>query len=158
MAGPTQVAILADDLIWATRLRSIVTVAGAEAQVASSAGGFAALLAEARAAIVDLSARRSDPFEAIAAATRAGVGVMAVGPHEDAAARRRALAAGASRVLPYRRLATDGPSVIAAWLGLERPAPAAAPVAARPAPAPGPVASAPVAWAPASVGASEVDS
>ena len=48
--------------------------------------------------------------------------MIAVGPHEDAVARKRALAAGASRVYAYRKLYDDGPATIAGWLDLPAPA------------------------------------
>ena len=78
-----------------------------------------------------------DPFEAIVAARLAGLAIVAVGPHEDLAARKRALADGASRVYAYRKLFDDGPRTIAAWLNLPAPALAPAsgpdePVAGRP--------------------------
>jgi electron transfer flavoprotein alpha/beta subunit len=70
--------------------------------------------------IVDMTARAYDPIAAIALAHAAGRPVMAVGQHDDVALRRRALAAGADRVHPYRRLFEDGARQLAAWLALER--------------------------------------
>jgi NADPH:quinone reductase-like Zn-dependent oxidoreductase len=70
--------------------------------------------------IIDLTARAYDPVVAIALAHAAGRAVMAVGQHDDVALRRRALAAGADRVHPYRRLFEDGPRQLAAWLTLDR--------------------------------------
>ena len=67
-------------------------------------------------AIVDLTARAYDGIAAIAAAAAAGRPVLAVGQHDDREARRRALAAGADRVLAYRRVFEDGPRQIGAWL------------------------------------------
>jgi DNA-binding NarL/FixJ family response regulator len=66
--------------------------------------------------IVDLTARAYDGVSAIAAAHAAGRPVLAVGQHDDAELRRRALAAGADRVHPYRRLFEDGPRQMARWL------------------------------------------
>jgi len=66
--------------------------------------------------IVDLTARAYDGIEAVALAAGAGRPVIAVGQHDDIALRRRALAAGAERVHPYRRLFDDGPRVMRAWL------------------------------------------
>lgn len=68
--------------------------------------------------IVDLTARGYDGIAAIAAAAAAGRSVLAVGQHDDRAARQRALAAGAVRVLAYRRMFEDGPALIAAWLAV----------------------------------------
>ncbi len=74
--------------------------------------------------IVDLTARAYDGVEAIARAHAAGRPVLAVGQHDDAELRRRALAAGADRVHPYRRLFDDGPRQMARWLTGESLAPA----------------------------------
>ena len=77
--------------------------------------------------IVDLTARAYDGVEAIARARAAGRPVLAVGQHDDAQLRRRALAAGADRVHPYRQLFEDGPRQIARWLtGEPRPTAASA--------------------------------
>jgi DNA-binding NarL/FixJ family response regulator len=129
-----EVAVVADDLIWATRLGSIVRAAGARATVVGSADRLAQALGgkvagAAGGVIVDLGTRRSDPVIAIEAAVRAGRSVVAVGAHEDIAARKRALAAGALRVYAYSQLFEDGPRTIAAWLGLPIPdlGPAAGP-------------------------------
>ncbi len=70
--------------------------------------------------IVDMTARAYDPIAAIALARAAGRPVLAVGQHDDVALRRRALAAGADRVHPYRRLFEDGPRQLAAWLAQDR--------------------------------------
>ena len=74
-----------------------------------------AALADADRAIVDLTARAYDPRRAVAeAAARARV--LAVGQHDDPALRKAALAAGAERVLAYRKLFEDGPATLRAWL------------------------------------------
>lgn len=116
-----RVVIVADDLIWATRLQTIARTAGAEATLAGSRDRFASAITEADAAVVDLALRTLDPFEAIATARLARLTIIAVGPHEDVAGRKRALAAGASRVYAYRKLFEDGPRTIAAWLSLPAP-------------------------------------
>lgn len=125
--GRPRVVIVADDLIWATRLETIVRTAGAEPTLAGTPDRLANGIAGADAALVDLGARTMDPFEAIAAARLAGLAIIAVGPHEDLVARKRALADGASRVHAYRKLFADGPRTIAAWLGLPVPATASGP-------------------------------
>ncbi len=119
---PPGLAVLADDLIWATRLASIARAAGAAPTVVATAELFADALRGADAALVDLSLRRADPIVAVADAAAAGVPVVAVGPHEDLAARKRALAAGAARVYAYSKLFEDGPRTMAAWLHLPEPA------------------------------------
>ena len=73
------------------------------------------------AVVVDLTARAYDGVAAVAAAHAAGRPVIAVGQHDDAALRRRALDAGAARVHPYRRLFEDGPRQLAAWLATVDP-------------------------------------
>lgn len=118
---PRRVAILADDLNWATRLASIVRLAGAEAVPTTGSEAFSVALAAADAAIVDLSLRAADPFTAVAVAAATGIPVIGVGPHEDTPARKRAIAAGASRVYAYRKLYEDGPGTIVGWLGLPAP-------------------------------------
>ena len=115
-AGQTRVLVLADDLIWSTRLLGQVRAAGFEAVPARSAATFATGLAGADGAIVDLTSRAYDGLAAIAAARDAGVPVLAVGQHDDHVLRRDALAVGADRVLAYRKLFEDGPASIARWL------------------------------------------
>jgi hypothetical protein len=134
-AGRPRVVIVADDLIWATRLETVVRIAGAEPIMAGTPERLENGLAGAVAAVVDLGSQTLDPFDAIGAARLAGLAIVAVGPHEDLAARKRALAGGATRVYAYRKLFDDGPRTMAAWLGL--PVPTAAtdpgpPVADRP--------------------------
>jgi DNA-binding response OmpR family regulator len=122
-----RVLVLAQDLIWADRLGRAVGQAGATATVIRDEAGLRAALeaAEAPASgtptpppalLVDLTARAYDPFAAIAQAHAAGAAVLAVGQHDDVEQRKRALAAGADRVLAYRKLFEDGPRTIATWL------------------------------------------
>jgi DNA-binding response OmpR family regulator len=115
---PVRVLVLADDLIWSTRLAGHVRTAGAEPVVVRTAEAFAAALGGrgATGAIVDLTSRAYDGLTAIAAARDAGVAVLAVGQHDDHVLRRDALAVGADRVLAYRKLFEDGPATIARWL------------------------------------------
>jgi DNA-binding response OmpR family regulator len=109
------VIVLADDLIWATRLRAAVEKAGFSATVAGSGEKFAVALRdlpEEAAVIVDLNGRAYDGVDAVLAAAEGGHHVLAVGQHEDLEPRRRALDAGALRVLSYNKLFSDGPSVV----------------------------------------------
>lgn len=112
----THVIVFADDLIWSTRLASIVRAAGAMPSVVASEDRFAAALPAARAVIVDLAAR-ANTEAAIRESAALGLPVIGVGPHADIAARKVALAAGASRVFAYSKLYEDGPRVVAEWLG-----------------------------------------
>lgn len=88
---------------------------------ARSLAAFEALLPDVDRAIVDLTARAYDGIGAIAAASAAGLPVFAIGQHDDRAARERASAAGAGRVLAYRRMFDDGPRQIGAWLAVPKP-------------------------------------
>jgi len=108
------VTILADDLIWSTRLADSLRAAGAEAAVIRRLEDLAT--ASPEAVIVDLTARAYDGIAAIRLATAAGARVVAVGQHDDAALRKAAMEAGASRVFTYRALFEDGPRLLGRWL------------------------------------------
>jgi DNA-binding response OmpR family regulator len=120
------VVVLADDLIWASRLTEALTEAGArprrvrrlEDLVALLDGGVAGEPAGDRPAlaIVDLTARAYDGVEAVRAASAAGARVIAVGQHDDVESRRAARQAGASRVHPYRALFEHGDRELGAWI------------------------------------------
>ena len=113
------VVVLADDLIWASRLADAVTAAGGTPRRARRAEDFAQLLTAEGGnafAIVDLTARAYDGLAAVGAARAAGARVVAVGQHDDAALRKAALAAGAERVFTYRALFEGGPRLLGAWL------------------------------------------
>lgn len=112
------VLVVADDLIWASRLTAAVKLAGAQSTTVRSATQLAARLVEqpAAAVIVDLNGRAYDGLEAVRLAAAAGSPVLAVGQHEDLELRRRALAAGARRVFSYNKLFADGVRVVGALL------------------------------------------
>jgi hypothetical protein len=93
-----------------------------------SAAGLEGALGDVDRVIVDLTARAYDGVNAVAIAHAVGKPVLAVGQHDDVELRRRALAAGADRVLPYRLVFEDGPRQMARWLATgalaaEAPAP-----------------------------------
>lgn len=114
-----RVLILAQDLIWADRLARSATDAGAHPSRVATERALAAALAELGTpafVIVDLTAHAYDPLVAIATARAAGAHILAVGQHDDVPQRKQALAAGAERVLAYRKLFQDGPETIRAWL------------------------------------------
>jgi DNA-binding response OmpR family regulator len=119
----THVVVLADDLIWSTRLVAHVRAAGAIPHPVRTAEAFAAALGAAgrAGAIVDLTSRAYDGLAAVAAARDAHVPVLAVGQHDDHVLRRDALAVGADRVLAYRKLFDDGPATISRWLAATAP-------------------------------------
>ena len=114
-----RVVVLADDLIWASRLTSLVKSAGAQASHAKSGQELDRHLADVDGAIVDLTARNYDPRAAVERGSSAKLEVICIGPHEDVELRRRAIAAGAVRVLTYNQVHTHGPTVIGRWLGSE---------------------------------------
>jgi hypothetical protein len=113
-SSPPLVLVLADDLIWATRLVDAVAAAGGRARRARRLDGLDA--AGASHAIVDLTARAYDGVAAVRAVAGAGVRVVAVGQHDDVALRQAAKAAGAERVYTYRALFEDGPRTLGRWL------------------------------------------
>ena len=99
------VLVVADDLIWSSRLTEAVRRAGATvARTPDSTTRFA---------LVDLNGRGYDGVEAVADAVKRGLKVLAVGQHEDLDLRKAALAACAVRVLSYNKLFSDGPIVVA---------------------------------------------
>lgn len=79
------------------------------------------VLPEVDGVVVDLTARGYDGVAAIAAGVAGDRPVLAVAQHDDRVLRQRALAAGADRVQPYRRLFDDGPRQIGAWLAERQP-------------------------------------
>jgi hypothetical protein len=109
------VVIVADDLIWSTRLAEAVTAAGGVPVRIRRLDDLFAAMDGAKHAIVDLTARTYDPQRAIVEAA-ARLRVIAVGQHDDQPARRAALDAGAERVYAYRKLFEDGPATLQAWL------------------------------------------
>ncbi|HYL40716.1 MAG TPA: hypothetical protein VET90_05345 [Candidatus Binatus sp.] len=112
---PVRVVIVADDVIWATRLSDAVRAAGAVPVGVRRLDDLYAALDGAAHVIVDLTARAYDGRRVVAeAAARARV--LAVGQHDDVELRKAALAAGADRVLAYRKLFEDGPAIIREWL------------------------------------------
>jgi hypothetical protein len=117
-AEATSVAILADDLIWATRLADAVAAAGGEPiRVRRLPDLVVRLEGDAvHHAMIDLTARAYDGVVAITAAVGAGAQVVAVGQHDDVPLRQAALAAGAERVYTYRALFEGGPRLLAVWL------------------------------------------
>jgi CheY-like chemotaxis protein len=152
-AGVLRVIVLADDLIWATRLVGQLRTLGVDPVRVGSADAFASALADPALAasalaapapagpegvrpthaVVDLTARSYDGLAAVRLAATAGLPVLCVGQHDDHAQRRAALAAGAERVFAYRKLFEDGHATLAAWLGV--PAPAAGSLSVPPSPA-----------------------
>jgi DNA-binding response OmpR family regulator len=110
-----RVLVVADDIIWSTRLAGHLRTAGAEPLVIRSAAARDHG-PDVVGAVVDLTARAYDGVAVVKANRAAGRAVLAVGQHDDHDLRRRALAAGADRVLAYRKLLEDGPATLRGWL------------------------------------------
>jgi DNA-binding response OmpR family regulator len=123
------VVVLADDLMWSTRITEAVRRAGGRAVQLSSESELALALeahelADVQSisgAIVDLAARRFDAVAAIARVHGARLPVIAVAEHDDQLTRKRALAAGASRVFAYRKFFEDGTRLVEGWLTANAP-------------------------------------
>ena len=113
MTDQPTVLVLADDLIWASRLSAAAERSGANVRRASAPPPD---LAAATNAIVDLGGRRYDGVTAVSELTLAGASVAAVCNHEDVALRKRALEAGASHVWSYNRFHREGPTLIERWM------------------------------------------
>ena len=113
-----RVIVLADDLMWSTRLAAHLRMAGADPVPVQTVDGLRRELTTADGVVVDLTALRYDGIEAISIASAAGRRTVAVGQHDDVELRKRALAAGAERVYAYRKLFEDGPKTLGAWLTL----------------------------------------
>ena len=114
-AGP-RVAVLAEDLIWATRLSEIVRRAGGEPVRLASAALLRAALPTLDGCVVDLTARSYDGIAAVTIASTARVPTVAVGQHDDVGERRAAREAGAARVYAYRALFEHGDRELGGWV------------------------------------------
>jgi len=118
-----RVLVVADDLIWMSRLAAAVERAGASVVRAAAPPQLErALAVEAErpaAAVIDLNGRAYEGVAVVEMAVRAGLPTVAVGQHEDLGLRRRALAAGARRVYSYNKVHRDGPRLVSALLGGE---------------------------------------
>ncbi len=117
MTASARIAVVADDLIWATRLADGVRSCGALPVPARSAAGVPAALDGARGAIVDLTSRAYDGLAVLRTAAAAGVPAIAVGQHDEIELRRAARAAGATRVYAYRALFEHGQRELGGWIG-----------------------------------------
>ena len=117
--APATVAILADDLIWSTRLAGAARAAGGQPKTVRGLEGLQDLLSTAprgTPVVIDLTARAYDGVEAIRLAFEMYAKVIAVGQHDDAALRKAAIEAGAQRVFTYRALFEDGQRLLGRWL------------------------------------------
>jgi CheY-like chemotaxis protein len=119
------IVVVADDLIWSTRLAEAVRRAGAQPVVLKTDAELAiALEAEdvgdepsVSGAIVDMGVRGLDAVAAIEHVRAARLPVIAVAQHDDQLTRKRASTAGASRVFSYNKFFVDGTQLVERWLG-----------------------------------------
>jgi CheY-like chemotaxis protein len=122
------VVVVADDLMWSTRITEAVRRAGGSA-VSLSTTTELDLALEAyelgdvnsiSGAVVDLAVRGIDGVAAIERIADAHLPVIAVAEHDDQLTRKRALRAGATRVFSYRKFFEDGTRLVAGWLAADR--------------------------------------
>ena len=125
-----RIIILADDLIWSTRLADLVRAAGDPPIVVRRIADLQPALPGARAVIVDLTSRAYDGIAAVQLAAGHGIRVLCIGQHDDHELRKRVLEAGAERVFAYRLLFERGPETLSRWLSVSQAA--AAPGGAEP--------------------------
>jgi hypothetical protein len=124
--------VLADDLIWSTRLEGQGRTLGAEVQRFTSPAPLVAALAAHPATPTDLvaidaTARAYDAEAAVRAVAATGARVLALVQHDDPEGRASLIAAGAVRAMPYRALFERGHAILAGLLDLPVP-PATSPV------------------------------
>jgi hypothetical protein len=106
-SDPPAVLLFCSDLMFGVRLQNMARASGF-IPVTVRPGE---LLPKGHLLVVDLAAR-GDWEQAIREAAARGTTVVAFGPHMDAAARKRAREAGASRVLSNSNLDRDLPGIL----------------------------------------------
>ena len=125
MTAP-RLLVLADDLIWSTRLEGQGRTLGATVQrFTATEPLIAALAAEpatpADLVAIDATARGYDAEAAVRAVTATGARVLALVQHDDPEGRASLIAAGAVRAMPYRALFERGHAILAGLLDLPVP-------------------------------------
>jgi hypothetical protein len=118
--------VLADDLIWATRLEGQGRTLGADVQrFASPTPLLVALAAEPATptdlVAIDATARAYDAEAAVRDVAATGARVLALVQHDDPEGRASLIAAGAGRAMPYRALFERGHGILAGLLDLPVP-------------------------------------
>ena len=131
MTAP-RLLVLADDLIWSTRLEGQGRTLGATVQrFTTTEPLMTALAAEpatpADLVAIDATARAYDAEAAVRAVAATGARVLALVQHDDPEGRASLIAAGAVRAMPYRALFERGHAILAGLLDLSVP-PATSPV------------------------------
>jgi hypothetical protein len=121
--------VVADDLVWATRLEGQGRTLGAVVQRIGGPNHRAALAAAIAAfdpergdlVAIDTTARSYAPVDLVRSAVEAGGRVLALAQHDDPELRAALTTAGAERVLAYRALFERGHEILAGLLGLPVP-------------------------------------
>ena len=118
--------VLADDLIWATRLEGQGRTLGADVQRFTTPAPLLAALASYPATPTDLvaidaTARAYDAEAAVRDVVATGARVLALVQHDDPEGRASLIAAGAVRAMPYRALFERGHAILAGLLDLPVP-------------------------------------
>ena len=125
MTAP-RLLVLADDLIWSTRLEGQGRTLGADVQRFTTTEPLIAALAAHPATPTDLvaidaTARAYNAEAAVRAVAATGARVLALVQHEDPEGRASLIAAGAARAMPYRALFERGHGILAGLLDLPVP-------------------------------------
>ena len=125
MTAP-RLLVLADDLIWSTRLEGQGRTLGATVQRFTATEPLIAALAAHTATpsdlvAIDATARAYDPEAAVRAVAATGARVLALVQHDDPEGRASLIAAGAVRAMPYRALFERGHAILAGLLDLPVP-------------------------------------
>jgi phage terminase large subunit-like protein len=118
--------VLADDLIWSTRLEGQGRTLGATVQRFTTTEPLMTALAAHPATPTDLvaidaTARAYDAEAAVRAVAATGARVLALVQHDDPEGRASLIAAGAVRAMPYRALFERGHAILAGLLDLPVP-------------------------------------
>ncbi|MDA8202846.1 MAG: Xaa-Pro peptidase family protein [Chloroflexi bacterium] len=114
------ILVVADDLIWASRLEGLVRDAGGRPILVHSLRALDGILMSGfglpAGAVVDLAARDDAALPALQRLADAGVPAVAVGQHDDREGRAAARAAGAAVVYAYGALAGSGARGFESWV------------------------------------------
>ena len=125
MTAP-RLLVLADDLIWSTRLEGQGRTLGATVQRFTTTEPLMTALAAHPATPTDLvaidaTARAYDAEAVVRAVAATGARVLALVQHDDPEGRASLIAAGAVRAMPYRALFERGHAILAGLLDLPVP-------------------------------------
>lgn len=125
MTAP-RLLVLADDLIWATRLEGQGRTLGANVQRFTTPAKLLAVLAihpatPADLVAIDATARAYNAEVSVREVAATGARILALVQHDDSEGRASLIAAGALRAMPYRALFERGHGILAGLLDLPVP-------------------------------------